>query len=533
MKRIAILFLIAITVFGVFSFGDIVSYVQFHKMSDGGYIDTPTAVSRYGNLFETVYMQKLANEQGKSFVSSEYFEDYLNLLKTHSSYFKVPTWVRYSVCLFEYMKSEGVPIESKFPKAIYEFLNENLKNYVDSPSYYQMIADGLSLGKFLGENLKNSTIYKDAINVIEKSVGGKLYANAGLIVISAFGKNGIRLPKGVKIADVKKFIANNMSYLNGNYDEELTLLKMGLIDAKIVKDTLKSKNVETPSQLFFYNELRKKFGQMADLKKFKTFEKEKAPFGGFYDIGEVSSVRDTYWASKLLNILGMKADKNYWEDFVSNLVSAASAYPVNVLAQYMNYAMDMNVEYGVMSKEQFNSLSKVFAEKMNLSPSLEAYYLATFNFEKAFQVLKVIQETNYKGEKTFLDIHIVLDRLFKGLNKIDKSKRDMAYYYDYVQLLNFAYDFGYDVDMQKVRDVANMFYEFINKNPVDLNLLNALFELEKNYGLEINGDFYLSNLEKLKDQKSGGYLYNTTDGLETFQSTYLALSLLKNLKNLK
>ncbi|WP_036226371.1 hypothetical protein [Mesoaciditoga lauensis] len=535
MKKNAIMLLIGILIFGVLTaFGDIASYVQFHKMSDGGYLDTPTVISRYGDLPQTISLQKMAEIYGKEFVPQTYFERYFELLKTHASYFKISTWIHYSVALSYYMKENKMKMDLKFLNALDEFLNKNLKNYVDTYSYYQMIADGLLLEKLLGKDLGSSYIYKEASNVLKSAMDKKTYPNAGLTVLVALGKISKKIPRDARIL---KFVNDHLSYVNGDYMRELTLLKMGLLNAKKVESTLTNPDISTPSQLLAYEQLcevLKKDESNEIEKEFEKFESNRAPFGGYYKLGTISSVSDTYWATKILNTIGAKTDKDYWINFVNSLVSEASVYPVNVLAKYMGYALDMNDMYHLVNKTQMDVLAKEFKEKMDLSPSLEAYYLATFNFDDAFGLLKTIQRIDYKNDKVFEDIHVVLDRLFKGLNELDTSKRDLSYYYDYVELLNFAHDFGYTVNEKIARLMEEKFVEYLKKGlSTDLNLLNALLRLQKNFGLSIDKDFYVFNIEKLKDPQSGGYFYNSMDGIETFRSTYLAISMLNEMEGNK
>ncbi len=529
MKKIFILVLIVVLLGTLTSFATLTSYVQMHKVKDGGYVDTPTVVSRYGNLVETIYMQKLAQEYGKSFVNSSYFEEYFNLLKTHASYFKVPTWVNYTVFLSSYMEDNGMKVDTKFLNAVDNFLNKNLKDYTGTYAYFQMVSDGLILEKLLGKDLNASPFYKTASKILNDAIDKKTYANAGITILVALIKvRGKKVPRDLK---TMKFLNDHISYVNGDYMREYTLLKAGYLNNKEVRQTLENPDIQTPRQLFFYKELCETLKVPFNLnQKFEIFEAQRAPFGGYYDLGSVSSVSDTYWATKILNTLGKKADINYWKKFTSNLVSAASAYPVNVLAVYLEYALEMNERYALLSKPQIQTLIDSFYNKMNLSPALEAYYLATFNFDRAFQLLKVIQRTDYKNDKVFMDIHTVLDRLFKGLNKMDSSKRNVSYYYDYVQLLNFAHDFGYEVNERNVQIIGKKFIaEIKNRSLTDLNLLRAAWTLEKNYDLNVDKSFFIDELKKLKDVKSGGYFYNLTDGIESFQSTYEALALLKEL----
>ncbi|WP_456399331.1 hypothetical protein [Mesoaciditoga sp.] len=529
MKKIFIMVLIAVLLGTLTSFATLTSYVQMHKVKDGGYVDTPTVVSRYGKLVETVYMQKLAQEYGKSFVNSDYFKEYFDLLKTHASYFKVPTWVHYTVFLSSYMKDNGMKVDTKFLNAVDNFLNQNLKDYTGTYAYFQMVADGLLLEKLLGKNLNASPFYKTATKILNDAIAKKTYANAGITILVALIKvKGKKVPRDLK---TMKFLNDHISYVNGDYMREYTLLKAGYLNNKEVGQTLKNPDIQNPQQLFFYKELCEDLKIPFNLKqKFEIFEMQRAPFGGYYNLGSVSSVSDTYWATKILSMLGKKADRDYWEQFTSNLVSAASAYPVNVLAVYLEYALEMNEHYMLLNKSQIRILINSFYNKMNLSPALEAYYLATFNFDRAFQLLKVIQRTDYKNDKVFMDIHTVLDRLFKGLNKMDSSKKNISYYYDYVQLLNFAHDFGYEVNEKNAQIIGEKFIaEIKSRSLTDLNLLRAAWALEKNYGLNVDKSFFAAELKKLKDVKSGGYFYNLTDGIESFQSTYEALTLLKEL----
>ena len=96
--------------------------------------------------------------------------------------------------------------------------------------------------------------------------------------------------------------------------------------------------------------------------------------------------------------------------------------------------------------------------------------------------------------------------------------------------MNFAYEFGYKVDKKTVENVENKFlYHIKSSSYVDLNLLNASLSIERKYILPIDKKFYLSKIAKLKDPKSGGYFYNTIDGLLMFKSIYIANTMLTTL----
>ncbi len=520
-----------VLLFSIVALGmNVVQYIQMHKISDGGYLDTPTIVSRYGDLTQTIYMQRMSEEYGKVFVSPSYFVEYLNLLKDHSTYFKAPTWINYSVELSKYLEFKQEKPDIRLLNALDGFLAKNLKNYANTPSYYQILSDGLVLSKMLKKDVTKTDVYKTSLEVLKKAVSGHLYANAGLTVLSAMIENDLPF---ANVGNIKKFVSSNLSYLEGEYHTAFYLFKDGLLDEREVQSVADLSNVETPYQLYWYEQLCKaaslKTGNVE--KTYESFLKERAPFGGFYDLGNYSSVRDTYWATKALKLFGKASDKNYWMNFVSNLVQTASAYPANVLARYIYYVLEVNDEYHILTRQDFSVLAETFRNKMQLSPALEAYYLATFNFDGAFETLDVIQRTNCRNTKVYSDVNTVLERLFNGLEKIKASKRDLSYYYDYVQLFNFAHDFGYTVSKDKVKDVEAHFMQDMKKaSYTDLNLLAASLQLERNYELPFDKDFYVTAIEKLRDPKSGGYFYNTLDGRLTFKSIYTANEILDSLE---
>ncbi len=528
------LFAIILVVISIWSFGmSFEQYVQLHRTSDGGYLDTPSFVSRYGNASESVYLQISSEFFKDDFEPISYFKNYLEVLKSHASYFSTFEWLDYSLKVSQYLKIKGEKTDFAFLKAISDFLDRNLEKYSKSPSFSQIVADEMCLKNFLGEDVQKSSAYVQARNILKKSFDEKLPISEALNVLSGFAEANISLPKieGIQTLDTKLITSVKDS---SDYWNSLSLLKLGLLKPMQARTMLKDVKIDSPRQLYAYVELCEKNGiSYVEAKPyFEKFEEERAPLGGFYEKGKDSSIDDTYWATRIMILMGKSpSDEEYWKDFANDVLSTVYVYPANVLSKYLVYAYEMNKEFHMLSSVQIKKLSEVFSQKMNEAPVTPAYYLASFNFDYAFDVFHAMQLTNYKGKEAMKDLRTVLERLFTGLNSIDKSKRDLGYYYSYARLLVFSKEFGYNVGKEIPKEVEKKLFNYLQVGSyTDLNLLKALLELEKDYTLPINENFYVQRIAALKDQKTGGYFYNTNDGILSFRSTFMANEILREIE---
>lgn len=532
MKRI--LFAIVLVVISMWSFGmSFEQYVQLHRTSDGGYLDTPSFVSRCGNASESVYLQLSSEFFEDNFDPISYFENYLEVLKSHASYFSTFEWIDYSLRVSQYLRIKGKKTDFVFLKAISDFLDRNLEKYSKSPLFSQIVADELCLKNFLGEDIQKSSAYVQASNILKKSFDEKLPIDEALNVLSGFAEANVSLPKieGIQTSNTKLITSMKDSY---DYWDSLALLKLGLLKPMQARTMLKDVKIDSPRQLYAYVELCEKLGiSYVEAKPyFEKLKEERAPLGGFYEKGKDSSIGDTYWATRIMVLMGKSPDdEKYWKNFANDVLSTVYVYPANVLSKYLVYAYGMNKEFHILSSAQVKKLSGVFSQKMNEAPVTPSYYLASFNFDYAFDVFHAMQLTNYKGKEAMKDLRTVLGRLFTGLNSIDKSKRDLGYYYSYARLLVFSKEFGYDVGKKTPKEVEKKLFGYLQVGSyTDLNLLKALLELEKDYALPINKNFYVRKISTLKDQITGGYFYNTNDGILSFRSTFMANEILREIE---
>ncbi len=536
LKRI--FFVIILLTLAVFAFGANYSwYLQYHAMPDGGYVDTPSFTSRYGDGPQTVYLQLSAEKLGKSFVNINYFESYLETLKKHPGWFSTYKWLDSSLLISEYLQSHDATFDKIYLKSIDRFFEKNLKNYSANPSYANIISDLLIMRKFLGENSKSSPAYAEAINLLKMAVESKVDETVGLTVLKGILNANLPLPK---ISGLDNFILKAVQQVinNNSFQEALTLLKLTTNGKKFMPLMKNVVDISSPQQLYSFIELSEKLGLSYSKAKdaLETLLTYRSPFGGFYNIGTTSDFRDTYWATKLL-ILDKKTNNTisaYWKNFASNLSAYPNIYPADALSTYIYYLIELNNDLGFLSGKEFQSLSNALSTKLNKIPSAPAYYLAKSDFAMAFHMLEAIRAIGYRGQKLFETLNTTIARLISGLDSIPKDQRNFSYYYIYANLLTFANDLGYPVSADDVKRVNVGFKEFLKKiSPPDLNLLSVLFQFEKDYALKINKAFFINAITKLSDPKTGGYFSNVQSGIETFKSTYTAEEMLLELKKMR
>ncbi len=533
-KIIFVLFLFTATI-STFVFGsNYYSYLKYHAMPDGGYVDTPTFVSRYGNAPQTVYLQLVAEKFGKNFVGVKYFESYLETLKKHPEWFSTYNWINSSLSISEYLRKQNAPYDKDFLKAIDRFFEKNLKNYSTNPSYVDMVSDLLIIRNFLGENPKTSAAYSEAVNLLKLAIKGKVDRIVGLTEIRGILNANMSLPK---IDGLSAFISNAIPWVvnSKDFQDAVTLIKLNKDHKKFIPLMKDENAISTPQQLYDYIELSEKlnFSYKRVSGIFKTLLTFRAPFGGYYNIGTTSDVHDSYWATKIL-ILKKKTNDaviSYWKGLAKDLAAYPLIYPANILSTYIYYFLRLNNDLHFLSGKEFQSLSNALSSKLNETPTAPAYYLAKSDFTMAFRMLNAIQMIDYKNTKLFDDLNTTLTRLFNGLNAIPKNQKNISYYYIYTNLLIFANDLGYPVNIKNVKQIKTGYVKNLKEvTSPDLTLINTLFKLEKAYGLKIDKSFFINAVDELLDQKTGGYFSDTQAGIETFESTYKAEEMLLDLK---